>query len=136
MVNNKRREKVIGEFDDLFKNNHTIKDLTLDIQFKKHVKPIQQKGNPVPINFLNTVGKELENLIEKGLLEKGDKTTENCFVSPAVITTKTDESLVIALVSQKINDACIKRNATMPNIEDQISKISAKITENDGEIWM
>ena len=38
-----RRKKIISEDEDLFKNNHTIKDLTIDIQLKKDIKPIQQK---------------------------------------------------------------------------------------------
>ena len=71
-----------------FKNNHTIKDLTIDIQLKKDTKPIQQKGRPVPIHFQKIVKNVLEKLIEKGHLEKADKATENCFVSPAVITIK------------------------------------------------
>ena len=80
--------------------------------------------------------KELEKLIEKGHLEKADKTTENCFVSPAVITIKKDKSVKIALDSRKLNESCIKRKATMPNMEELISQISAKITQNNGEIWM
>ena len=83
-----RRQKIINEYEDLFKNNHTIKDLTIDIQLKKDTKPIQQKGRPVPIHFQKTVKHELQKLIEKGHLEKADKTTENCFISPAVITIK------------------------------------------------
>ena len=46
-----RRQKIINEYEDLFKNNHTIKDLTTDMQLKKYTKPIQQKGRPVPIHF-------------------------------------------------------------------------------------
>ena len=103
---------------------------------KKDTKPIQQKGRPVPIHFQNIVKSELKKLIEKGHLEKADKTTENCFVSPAVITIKKDKSVKIALDSRKLNESCIKRKATMPNMEELISKISAKITKNNGEIWM
>ena len=86
-----RRQKIVDEYEDLFKNNHTIKDLTIDLQLEKDTKPIQQKGRPVPIHFQQTVKKELEKLIESGHLEKADKTTENCFVSPAVITIKKDK---------------------------------------------
>ena len=39
-----RREKIINEHEDLFKNNYTIKDLTIHIQLKKDVNPIQQKA--------------------------------------------------------------------------------------------
>ena len=131
-----RRQKIINEYEDLFKNNHTIKDLTIDIQLKKDTKPKQQKGRPVPIHFQKTVKQELEKLIEKGHLEKADKTTENCFVSPAVITIKKDKSVKIAYDSRKLNEACIKRKAAMPNMEELICKISAEITKSTGEIWM
>ena len=129
-------EKIFNEFENLFKNNHTIEDLTIDIQLKKDTKPIQQKGRPVPLHFQNIVKNGFKKLIEKGHLEKADKTTENCFVSPAVITIKEDKSVKIALDSRKLNESCIKRKATMPNMEKLIRKISAKITKNNGEIWM
>ena len=129
-------KKIISEHEDLFKNNHTIKDLTIDIQLKEDVKPIQQKGRPVPIHFQKNVRDELEKLIKSGHIEKADETTENCFISPAVITIKKDKSVKIALDSRKLNEACIKRKAAMPNMEELISKISAKITNGEGEIWM
>ena len=131
-----RRKKIIDEHEDLFKNNHIIKDLTIDIQLKKDAKPIQQKGRPVPIHFQKSAREELEKLIKSGHLEKADKTTENCFISPAVITIKKDKSVKIALDSRKLNEACIKRKAAMPNMEELVSKISAKITDGEGEVWM
>ena len=85
---NGRGERIFEDFEKLFKSNHTIKDLTIEIQLKKDAKPIQQKGRPVPIHFQRIVKNELNKLIEKGHLKKADKTTDNCFVSPAVITIK------------------------------------------------
>ena len=131
-----RRKKIISEHKDLIKNNHTIKDLTIDNQLKEDAKPIQQKGRHVPIHFQKSVREELEKLIKSGHLEKADKTTENCFISPAVITIKTDKSVKIALDSRMLNEACIKRKGAMPNMEELVSKISAKITNGEGEIWM
>ena len=131
-----RRQKIINENEDLFKNHHTIKDLTIDIQLKKVREPIQQRGRPVTIHFQKTIKHELEMLIEKGHLEKADKTTENCFISPAVITIKKDKSVKLALDSRELNEACVKRKAAMPNMEELIYKISAEITKNNGEIWI
>ena len=37
-----RRKKIVDEHEDLFKNNHTVKSLTIDIQLKKDAKPLQQ----------------------------------------------------------------------------------------------
>ena len=130
-----RRKKVLHDYGDLFKNNHTIKDLTIDIQLKKDVKPIQQKRRPVPIHFQKIVREDLEKLIETGHLEKADNSTENCFISSAVITIEKEKSVKIALNSRKLNDACVKKTA-MPNLEELISKISAEITKSNGDIWM
>ena len=66
---------------------------------------------------------------------KTHKTSENCFISTAVITIK-DKSFKIALNSIKLKKACVKRKAAMPNIGKSISKISAEITKSDGEMWM
>ena len=131
-----RRQKIINEYEDLFKNNHTIHDLTIDIQLKKDTKPIQQKGRPVPIHFQKTVKHEMEKLIQKRHQEKADGTRENCFISAAFITLKRDKSVKIALHSRKLNEACVKRKVAMPNMEELIGKISAEVTKNYGEIWM
>ena len=131
-----RRQKIVNEYEDLFKNNHTIKDLAIDIQLKKDTKPIQQKGRPVSIHFQKTVNKALEKQIESGHLEKADNTAKNCYVSPAVITIKKNKSVKRALDSRKLNEAYLKRKATMPNMEELISKISAEITRNSGVFWM
>ena len=72
-----RRKKIISEHEEIFKNNHTIKDQTIDIQLKKDIKPIQQKGRQVPIHFQKNGREELEKLIESGHIEKADETTEN-----------------------------------------------------------
>ena len=103
---------------------------------KQNSKSIQQEGRPVPIHFQKTVKQEREKLIKTGHLEKADKTRENCFISPAVIIIKKAKSVKIALESRKLNGACVKRKAAMPNLEELISIICAEITKNNGEIWM
>ena len=125
----KDAKKILNEYDDLVKNNQTIEGLTIDIQL--NTKLIQQKRRPVPMHFQNTVRRELEKLIGKRHLEKADKTTENCFVSPAVIIMKKNKPVKTALDSRKQSESCIKRKATMPNMEELISKNSAKNTKKD-----
>ena len=39
-----RRQKIVNEYEDLFKNNHTIKDLTIDLQLKKRHKADTTEG--------------------------------------------------------------------------------------------
>ena len=68
------------------------------------------------------------------MFERATEINEDCFVSPTVITVKKDNSIKIALESRKLNEATIKRKAQMPNMEELISRISRKISEEkEGE---
>ena len=128
--------KILDDYTDLFEKNHTIKSLTIDIFLEEGTKPVKEKGRLVPVHFQASVKKEIDRLIQLGHLEKTDKTTEDCFISPAVITIKKDKSVNIALDFRKLNDACIKRKAAMPNMEELISKISHNITKDYQNVWM
>ena len=66
-----RRERIIQEYEDLFKNNHTIEDLKIDFQLKNEVKLRQQKERPVPIRFQKIVREELEKTNRKRTSRKG-----------------------------------------------------------------
>ena len=129
--------KLKNEFKDLFYNNTEIKDLEVNIDLKEDAKIIQQKGRPVPIHLQNQVAEEIKRLIKNGYLERATEITEDCFVSPAVITVKKDKSVKIALDSKKSNEATIKKKAQLPNMEELIPRISRKVSEEQkGEIWI
>ena len=85
--------KLKNEFKDLFYNNTELKDLEVKIDLKEDAKIIQQKGRPVPIHLQNQVAEEIKRLIKNGYLERATEITEDCFVSPAVITVKKDKSV-------------------------------------------
>ena len=87
----------------------------MQIYLKEGSQIIQQKGRPIPIHL--------------------QEITEDCFVSPAVITGKKDKSIKIAIDSRKLNEVTIERKAQMPNMEELISRIPRKISgREDGEI--
>ena len=114
--------KLKNEFKDLFYNNTEMKNLSVKINLKEDAKILQQKGRLVPIHLQEQVANEIKRLIKNG---------------PAVITVKKDKSVKIALDSRKLNEATIKRKAQMPNMEELISRISQKISEEKkGETWL
>ena len=100
------------------------------IQLKAGHYPIKQKARPVPLHLQEDVGRELEKLIKSGHLEKINDVDEDCFVSPVVITVKSDKSVKIALDSRKVNDSCIKMRPHMPNMEELLNQISVAITRD------
>ena len=77
-----------------------------------------------------SVGRELERLIKSGNLEKINNVDEDCFVSPVVITVKSDKSVKIALDSRKLNDSSVKMRPHTPNMEELLIQISTEITRD------
>ena len=124
------REKVFNKFPDLFENNETIKDAEINIQLKPGHYPVKQKARPVPLHLQKDVGRELERLMKSGHLEKINNVDGDCFVSPVVITVKSDKWVKIALDSRKLNDSCIKMRPHMPNMEELLNQISVEITRD------
>ena len=106
------------------------------IQLKEDAKLIQQKGRPIPIHLQQSVGKEINKLIKQGHIEKANNIDKNCFVSSAVITVKKDKSVEIALVSRKLNEITMKRNAQRLNMEKLFPRVSQKFADAPAdEIW-
>ena len=123
------KRRIIERFPDLFKNNTTIKDTEINIQLKSGHYPVKQKARPIPLH-LQEVGKELKKLIKTGQFEKVKHLDEDCFVSPVVITVKSDKSVKIALDSRKLNDSCITIRPHMPIMEKLLNQISVEITRD------
>ena len=128
--NQSEKEKIFGKFQDLFENNETIKDTEINIQLKPGHYPIKQKARPVPLHLQEDVERELKKLVRTGHLEKVNDVDEDCFVSPVVITVKSDKSVKIALDSRKLNYSCIKMRPHMPNMEELLNQFSVEITRD------
>ena len=55
---------------------------------------------------------------------------EDCFVSPIVITVKSDKPVTIALDSLKLNNSCIEMRPHMPNIKELRNQISVELSRD------
>ena len=130
-------ETIYTQINKLFETNHTIKNIEVKIQIKPGCYPIQQKARPIPYHLQKDVKNELDQLIKSGHLEQLETVEEDCFVSPLVITVKKEKTVKIALDARKLNDSCVKKRPHMPNMEELLIKISAKLSKNDYDpIWI
>ena len=89
--NQTERVRLFGEIRDLFENNETIKYTEIKIKLEPGHFQIKQKARPVPLHLQEDVGKELEKLIRNVHLEKSNDVDKDCFVSPVVITIKSEK---------------------------------------------
>ena len=97
--------------------------------FKQYFKPTQHKGRRVPIHLIDKVEKELRKLIEDKQIIKHEKCSDEYFISPVVITVKSDNSIKIALDSKELNEAIHKNKYQMQSIDHLMDTISKKISE-------
>ena len=101
--NQSEKRQVMEQFPDLFKNNTTMKDAEINTQMKPGQNPVKQRARPIPLYLHEAVGKEIEKLTKSGHLKREKHVDEDCFVSPVVITVKSDKSVKVALDSRKQN---------------------------------
>ena len=97
--------------------------------FKQYFKPTQHKGRRVSIHLIDKVEKELRKLIEDKQIIKLEKCSDEYFISPVVITVKSDNSIKIALDSKELNEAIHKNKYQMQSIDHLMDTISKKISE-------
>ena len=86
---------------------------------------IQQKGRRVPFHIQKAVEGEVNEHTEK-LTETG----EDNFMSPVLITRKSDGSVKIALDSVQLNRQILKKTMQMPLLSELVDQVSIKISGN------
>ena len=104
--------------------NHAAKSI-----FKKDFQPTQHKGRRIPLHLTEKVERELKKLIDKKQIKKLTKCSDEHFISPVVITVKSDQSIKIALDSKILNDAIHKNKYQMQSLDHLMDKIGMKISE-------
>ena len=97
--------------------------------FKKEFNPTQHKGRRVPLHLTEKVESELRKLIEEKQIKKLTSCSDENFISPVVITFKSDQSITIALDSEILNDAIHKNKFQMQSIDHLMDKTAMKTSE-------
>ncbi len=90
----------------------------------------QQKGRRVPIHIQSAVEKEVQKLIDGGHIERLTEVGEDVFVSPVVITHKSDGTVIIALDSVELNKQIVKTTMQLPLLAELLDRVSMKISKN------
>ena len=88
------------QFSDLIKRTGNSKNFIVNTYFNEPIKPIQVKGKRIPIHLLPKVKLCIDQLLRDGHIKKLSRCSEDCFISPIVITAKRDGSIKLALNSK------------------------------------
>ena len=99
-------------------------------QFSQDFIPIQQKGRRIPVHLQERVEVEIYKLMDQNHIIKLDKSLDQQFLRPIVITVKKDQTVKLALDSKKINKYILKNKYQKPNIELLLDNI-AQVVKSD-----
>ena len=122
-------DKIFNEFKNLFTRVGKIPNDRKVSHFYTTFKPIQSKGRRVPLHLLAGVNEELKKMEKEGHIIKLEKSDEDCFISPIVITRKKDTSIKLALDSKLLNDHIYENKYQMPSIHELIDNVALQISE-------
>ncbi len=118
------------KFRKLFQKRHTVRDFIrfrYNVQFKRDMEIRQQEGRRVPIHIQKSVETELTKLSREGHIDKLDHVGKNVFVSPAVITRKSDGSLKFALDSVELNNQILRKRKQFPMLAELLDQVLMKV---------
>ena len=104
--------------------NHVAKST-----FKRGFNPTQHNGRRIPLHLTEKLENELKKLIEEKQIKKLTSCSDEYFISPVVITVKSDQSIKIALDSKILNDAIHKNKDQMQSIDHLMNKIAMKTSD-------
>ena len=123
-------------FSDLIKRTGRSKNYVVNTYFNEPIKPIQVKGKRIPIHLLPKVKLCIDQLLSDGHIEKLSRCSEDCFISPIVITAKRDGSIKLALNSKLLNKQIFRNRYQMPNLFELIDNVAVTISGHDQRnIW-
>ena len=123
-------------FSDLIKRTGRSKNFVVNTYFNEPIKPIQVRGKRIPIHLLPKVKLCIDHLLRDMHIEKLSRCSEDCFISPIVITAKRDGSIKLALNSKLLNKQIFRNRYQMPNLFELIDNVAVTISDHDERnIW-
>ena len=78
----------------------------------------------------NAVDAAIKNLLEAGHIKRVDKTSDEMFIQPVVISVKKGRSVKIALDARSLNDAILKNKYQIRNLENPMEKKEEIVNAN------
>ena len=119
------------QLPDLIKRTGRSKNFIVNTYFNEPIKPIQVKGKHIPIHLLPKIKLCIEQLLTDGHIEKLSRCSEDCFISPIVITAKRDGSIKLALNSKLLNKQIFRYRYQMRNLFELIDNVAVTISGHD-----
>ena len=116
------QDKLMTKFPTLFSGIGQLRNVSVQLHIDTSVKPIAQQPQRIPFHIRQKVEDEIQNLAEKGIIEKVDGPTP--WVSPLVVTPKKNGDVRICVDMRMANRAISRERHPMPTVDDLIHRLN------------
>ena len=118
-------QQTIREYADLFNGFGRAKFFEHESKLVDGFSPVVQKARPIPLAYESAVNDEIKRLLDDGIIESVVHPTSDDWVTPVVITPKSDGSVKIALDMRIPNKSVIKDHYPLPNVKTLMARIAS-----------
>ena len=113
---------LVKKYNDIFNGDCRLKNYSHHIYFDKSVKQIAQRLRHYPYHLRDEINAELDNLLQRDLIEHVDSPVE--WISNMVVVPKKNGSLWLCLDARPPNTAIKRQNYPIPPIESILDELS------------
>ena len=115
--------KLVEKYSDIFSKDLRRTGLIKHELHTTETLPIKQKPFRRPKQHIKEARKQLEEMIEHGIVEKGT----GPWCSPVVLAKKKDGTLIFCANFRKLNAVTITDACPLPRLDDALDKLSGSI---------
>ncbi|KAK7481822.1 hypothetical protein BaRGS_00026969 [Batillaria attramentaria] len=84
-------------------------------------EPCRQRPYPIPLAMSETVGKDIDAMLEAGLIRK----SESCWAAPIVLIKKGDGTVRMCVDYRRLNSVTVADPYPMPRIQDILARLGS-----------
>ena len=107
---------IVEQFPECFSGLGKLKNFKLKIHINPDVTPVAQPPRKVPFGLREAVTKQLDELLQKDVIEKVEGLTE--WVSPLVVIPKKNGEVRICVDMRQANQAVVRERHPLPTADD------------------
>ncbi len=113
----------MSKFENVFKGVGKLRDYKVKLHVNPDEKPIAQPLRRIPYGLRDKVDEQLNDLLEKDIIEKVDDSPSK-WVSPLVVVPKQSGDFRICVDMRCANKAIIRERHPIPTVEDVIKDMN------------
>lgn len=109
---------ILEKYENVFSDQPgRVKNFLFSLRVSPSIQNFKMRHYPVPLHFKEQVGREIERMLQLGIIEKGPSP----FINPLRIVKKSDGSLRLCLDARNLNQYLLSEGEAPPGLDEVFS---------------